>query len=29
LYTMQIKRSEELFGKTESSDAIMYNDKRL
>jgi len=29
LYTMQIKRSEDLFGKTESSDAIMYNDKRL
>jgi len=29
LYTMQISRSEELFGKTESSDAIMYGDKRL
>ena len=29
LYTMQITRSEELFGKTESSDAIMYGDQRL
>lgn len=29
LYAMQISRSEELFGKTEDSQSIMYGDKRL
>jgi capsular exopolysaccharide synthesis family protein len=29
LYTMQISRSEELFGKTEDSQAILYSDKKL
>lgn len=29
LYTMQIARSEELFGKTESSQSVVYSDQKL